>query len=566
MKKLLYRKIIPLLLIVSILAPAGFLSLPNKVSAVVPVVAPDTDLMLGTVDASIIAQTAVIEANWAVEQAEKLAEKAWDWAQRLLTIAARLFVRALIMQITQSIVNWINSGFEGSPSFMTNPAGILRNAADQAVGQYILEGPLNFLCEPFQLQVKLNLGLQYSTYNNGISCTLSGVLGNIQGAYDDFVGGDFIGGGGWDSWMQMASRPENTPQGAAMLAESALSVKLAGIEKIDLLEANWGSGSLSLKKCKEATYEVSSDPSAVGGTRRTLTGARTFVGHPGYATGTSVTATHENVQNEYGGNTIVNQEKERTCETTTPGAMIMDTMKVSSNSWIKTMELESVMSDSINAIIGAFATLAVKVTLSKVMGGLFGGEEDNTDYRAQMMQKLEEAKNDPSNNYYKNDLYYNSGTSTTNQESEISLMISSEQTNLENYVLASTTLSLAKTEFLKAVVCNISNHRDLKSNLIKANVVDNIDGISQNNSYRTVSVVSFNIPYITNMAAKTSENIYKLRNIENEAKTGTASSSEASKIIASSTPTTNLQKEITDWLNGSRSSYSDTVCPINTVW
>ncbi len=38
---------------------------------------------------------------------------------------------ALIAALTQSIINWINNGFEGGPAFVTNLNGFLGTVADQ---------------------------------------------------------------------------------------------------------------------------------------------------------------------------------------------------------------------------------------------------------------------------------------------------------------------------------------------------------------------------------------------------------------------------------------------------
>jgi hypothetical protein len=570
MKKLFFKKIIPLLLVISIITPSFFLSLPTKAKATWPV------WDYGNSVINEILTTTQTAALIAADTARYALDQSLTWMQRLLAAVAKLFARALIMTITQSIVNWINSGFQGSPSFMTNPAGMLRNAADQAIGEYILAGPLNFLCEPFQLQVKLNLGLQFGGYGNGISCTLTGVLGNIQGAYDDFVGGDFIGGGGWDSWMQMASNPQNTPQGAAMMAEGALEVKIAGMEDIMIKEIDWGGGSLSLKKCKEATFEVKDDPSPGGGKSRTLMGARTFVGHPGYATGTSISATHESVANDTGGNTIVNQEKETSCETTTPGAVIMDTMKLTETSWLRTLELDSTIADSINAIIGAFATLAVKTTLNKVMGGMFGGEEDNTDYRGQMLNQLDQFKNDEANKRLQG---IEPDTKNVDNATDF------ETRNVENFNLAITTLNSVKQVVSGSIICT-----DLTTNLIKANVTDNIDGIA--NSLRTKPNVYFNLPYLNSLASTSNSKIKKLNEIkalilnigainaqerndnafsEIKGETGTTTittvemlNSKVNLVMVGSESYPKINKDISEWLNAElvdpKTSYAMSPC------
>jgi hypothetical protein len=575
MKKLFLNKIIPFFLIVSIITPALFFGLPTKkAEAIVPVIDAATQAVITATTA--VQTAAIIAGRAATDTAMEAYRTGIKWLDRLLAIAAQLFMRALIMTLTQSIVNWINSGFQGSPSFMTNPQGFLANVADRTIGEFIMgEKELRFLCDPFKLQVKLNLGMQYS-YGTDLGCTLTGVLGNIQNAYDDFVGGNFIGGGGWDSWMQMSGNPQNTPQGASMMAEGLLQVKLDTAVETSDKEANWGGGSLSLKKCKEATFEVKQDSSAAGGKSRTLMGARTFVGHPGYATGTSIAATHASEVNSTGGNSIIDQEVETTCDTTTPGAVIMDTMKLTESSWIRTLELGTTVENSINAIIGAFATLAVKVTLGKVMSGIFGGDKEDTDYRGQMLQQLDAAKNDPANDMYRG-IEVKTGV--------VDNAIDFETVNLENYAIALETFNGVKSALARSIKC-----KDLTTDLVRANVLDNIDGIA--NSMRTKPDVYFNIPYINALASTSKAKLKELKVIretiinlgalnaseraiitlsEVQGATTTATTttvemlnSRVNSVMVGSQSSSNLNRDIATWLEAEfinpKTRYAESAC------
>jgi len=600
MKKILIKKIIPFTLIISFVLPGlTIFTYPKQAKAQWEV--NDPTLIAIQAD-SLVLQTAVAAADKVIK-AEEIAQ---SWIEKAIQAAIRLLVRALIQVMTQDIINWINSGFQGSPAFMTNPAGLLENAADKAVGEYILMGPLNFLCEPFQLQVKLNLGMQYS-YGSNISCTLTGILGNIQNAYDDFVGGDFLGGGGWDSWMQIASNPQNTPQGAAMMAEGGLEVKLAGIEKINLLEADWGGGSLSLKKCKENVYDVSTDGSSFGGTTRKLSSSRSFVGSPSYGTATTTTSkvisdgprigntntpqkgssnngtpfyaanqgglgyTDFGTSNNFNSPKVMtSQQTETKCETTTPGAVIMDSMKLSQNSWMVTSQIDAMLADSINAILGAFATQIVKMTINKVKGGLMGGDNESVDYLGQVQEKLNAFQNDPANDYYKNPLpgTEDEETPQSKLEKKATSALVTEQTNLENYVLASTTLNKAKTEFQNSS-CDWNT---------KDKVLSNIAGTAAANQ------VYFSLPYITLSIESTKTKITTLQGIITEARStstqlsqvgGVSSTTETidltsnlttlenkiASTTANSTSTTNLRTEILSWLNSAKGT-----CSINTTW
>lgn len=125
---------------------------------------------------------------------------------------------ALIRNIGASIVDWVNSGFDGKPTFITDFGGTLLDAADQAVGQLIEGSELGFLCNDFSFQIRIALAYKYSKpFKREIACTLSKIGDNVN----NFV--ESNGGAGWDNWLQVTTQPNNNVYGAYLIADSELA-------------------------------------------------------------------------------------------------------------------------------------------------------------------------------------------------------------------------------------------------------------------------------------------------------------------------------------------------------
>ena len=148
----------------------------------------------------------------------------------------------LIDNVTNSIVNWINRGFEGGPAFVTNPEQFLSGVADQVAGEFIAGTELGFMCDPFQLQIRGALNFSHSS-DFRINCSLSDVIANAEN-FAKFTEGDF-NQGGWDGWFSMTQNANNNPYGAYAKANTELSVRIAGSQNIELLKLDWGNGFFS---------------------------------------------------------------------------------------------------------------------------------------------------------------------------------------------------------------------------------------------------------------------------------------------------------------------------------
>jgi len=162
---------------------------------------------------------------------------------------------ALIRNIGASIVDWVNSGFDGKPSFITDFGGTLLDSADQAVGQLIEGTELGFLCNDFSFQIRIALALKYSKpFKREITCTLSKIGDNVN----NFVENN--GGAGWDNWLQVTTQPNNNVYGAYLIADSELARR--ALDKVDkkYKTISFGAGFDSLETCDE--YETETEAQA----------------------------------------------------------------------------------------------------------------------------------------------------------------------------------------------------------------------------------------------------------------------------------------------------------------
>lgn len=160
---------------------------------------------------------------------------------------AKIAANLLLGTMTQSIVNWINTGFEGNPTFIEDPEQFFTDMAMNASGLFLTELGLDNspLCKGFRPNILLGLGL-YNNYsfNQKAKCTLGTVEENLTGFYDDFYDG------GWERWLSV-SKPENNAYGSFLIALNEMERRKARAASTARDEVNWGSGFFSIKECIE---------------------------------------------------------------------------------------------------------------------------------------------------------------------------------------------------------------------------------------------------------------------------------------------------------------------------
>lgn len=186
-------------------------AIPNAILAVPVSDAP------GNIGIAAIAGTAAVDSYLHVN----------DTATDFWSCLTRSWAKVVLQQITQSIVNWINSGFNGQPSFMRNQEAFFANVSDQVAGQFIAGSGLAFLCSPFSLQIKIAIAQAYASRNQAPACTLTQTIRNVQG----FMRGNFAAGG-WPGLLSVVTIPTNNPYGAFAYGQIALTnAQLSAREK-----------------------------------------------------------------------------------------------------------------------------------------------------------------------------------------------------------------------------------------------------------------------------------------------------------------------------------------------
>lgn len=159
---------------------------------------------------------------------------------------------SLIEYIANSTIEWANSGFNGSPSFISNTDNFFENIADTEAGNFLnalangstTSGSIN-LCSNFKVSVSVGLS---NYYNKGSSkkssCTLTNIVKNV----DSFMDGNFEQGG-WEGWFSMTQSASNNKIGATIVATDALYAKVTAKNNTLKLDLGLNNGFLNYKKC-----------------------------------------------------------------------------------------------------------------------------------------------------------------------------------------------------------------------------------------------------------------------------------------------------------------------------
>lgn len=188
-----------------------------------PVAAPRAQAFLGFGDITIHSIPTILSYIW-----DKVGKQL---AQRMID------------DIVQSTIQWANTGFDGNPSFITDSKDHFNKIASGTIGDAINDGSLDFLCSPFQAQIKLSLVKQYSESTFNPQCTLEEIGAN----WDDFQ--DNFDNGGWSAWLKMTQEEQNNPIGAYVAAKADIDSRLANTLNIAQDEQKINLGFLSKTKC-----------------------------------------------------------------------------------------------------------------------------------------------------------------------------------------------------------------------------------------------------------------------------------------------------------------------------
>ena len=158
---------------------------------------------------------------------------------------ASILAKNILTRITAQTVNWINSGFQGNPAYVTDPGQFFLGIADTEASRLLSTSGLSNLCGPFRAQVRLALVKNYlaETDNQYYSCS----LGTLEQNYNSFIN-DFSQGG-WDGWFSVTQNNQNNPYGTYLDTKNQLSVNIGNQKEKYQKQLDQGGGFLSFEKC-----------------------------------------------------------------------------------------------------------------------------------------------------------------------------------------------------------------------------------------------------------------------------------------------------------------------------
>lgn len=285
-----------------------------------------------------------------------------------LDTAAWFLVNTIIQRITTQTVNWINSGFKGSPAYITEPGQFFLDVADREASRFLSESSLSQICQPFNAQVRIALVKNYlsdDSVSNNV-CTLDILKNNYEQFTRDFSVG------GWDGWFEITQNSQNNPYGSFELAQNSLAIQIGTQQNKYEEQLNWGRGFLSFEKCPDG--KTAPDDSFAAN---------------GIMAGDCLVKT----------------------ETVTPGSVIEKQLNESLSSGIKRLEI----ADEINEVIGALLSQLMNKAIGSV-GGLFGTSRPDANGNIY----TDDLKNERSSGYQDTSKYVNcTGTDTVDDNGNI---------------------------------------------------------------------------------------------------------------------------------------------------
>jgi len=217
---------------IALIVFSGVTIQPKKAEAI-----PVTEVGVALIKSTLTAASSAVSAASA---------SALQLKELTLDPLAFAIAKKMLQQMTYSIIDWINSGFNGSPAFITDYKQFFLNAMDQVAGEFI-EQELGFLCQPFQFDIKVILSIQLMQqrdFRQKSTCTLTGSAENVQ----EFVSGNFAQGG-WKRWLEITTDPRNNFIGALEMSQEALRKAQEDAKDEAKTEALAGQGMGSFKIC-----------------------------------------------------------------------------------------------------------------------------------------------------------------------------------------------------------------------------------------------------------------------------------------------------------------------------
>lgn len=196
-------------------------------------------------------ENAAANTEDAAADTENAANTLATWLKRVGEYILMAIIQQILDQMTQSIVNWINSGFHGAPLFLENPDDFFGDILKYQVRSMVDQFGYDLARFPFGKDWALSvIGAYKSTLANNVAHTMSSYMSAQQ-----IVEFNTFANSGWDGFFVRTQYPQNNFVGSQMMLNHALSIDLSGLiqpvaEKVTE-ELNRGMGFLSPEMCMD---------------------------------------------------------------------------------------------------------------------------------------------------------------------------------------------------------------------------------------------------------------------------------------------------------------------------
>lgn len=161
-------------------------------------------------------------------------------------VALAKLKKRLLDRITDDTIAWINDGAKGKPRFIDNFGDVLKESANEAIGDTAREIGLGNLCDE-KLSLKLQLNLrkpETKQFREDASCTLDKIVDNVSAFGQDFRNG------GWVGYTETLA-PNNNRFGLEILALDNVLFAQTQKDQETQLQASSGGGFKGVYACSE---------------------------------------------------------------------------------------------------------------------------------------------------------------------------------------------------------------------------------------------------------------------------------------------------------------------------
>lgn len=237
------QKFISSILIILVILPAVLFSRPKPAEAQVTDFLNAALKVIGNLFTGAGSGAQITETSYTIKQ----------WAEIIVKQVLQAAARKVLQEVTKSTVNWINSGFHGSPLFLENPKSFFNDIAKSELKNMVDTFGYDRVKFPFGRDFALNTIATYkNTLENNTSYTLSNVIKDttvLHNYQNDF---NF---GGWNGFLINTQYPQNNYLGFQMTATEELARKVQGTAQSAAQKVSsalqQGQGFLSPQKCMD---------------------------------------------------------------------------------------------------------------------------------------------------------------------------------------------------------------------------------------------------------------------------------------------------------------------------